>query len=91
MNNILDNSIDIFLETYNSDLKDNNISNEESDKIIKLDVVERKNLIKSVIKKYTCNDFGEFNFKNGLETLKIITEKINLCKLFLVILKIKSQ
>lgn len=82
MNNIVDNSIDIFLETYNADCKDKNISNEESNKIIKLDELERKNLIKLVVKKYTTNDFGEFNYKNGLETLKNITEKINLCKLF---------
>ena len=80
MNNILDNSIDIFLETYNSDCKNNNFSNE--DKIIKLDDLERKNLIKKMIKKYASNDFGEFNYKNGVETLKNITEKINLCKLF---------
>ena len=80
MNNILDNSIDIFLETYNSDCKNNNFSNEN--KIIKLDDQERKCIIKLIIKKYASNDFGEFNFKNGLETLKSITEKINLCKLF---------
>ena len=74
MENILENTIPIFLDKLNSDY--------EKNKIPKLTDNQKNNIIKTFLKKYELSDLGEINTGNSLETIKNLLEKINYSKVF---------
>lgn len=86
---ILDSSISAFQDNYNSECKNKNISNENSDSILNLGEKEKEYIISKVLIKYANADLDEFNFTDGLETLNKIIENVNISKIFSSDTKVK--